>query len=155
MARPTKLTPQLQAKICDAIRVGCYVETAAAYCGISKDTFYRWLRQGAKAKSGIYKDFSDAVEKAMADAEFRDVMIISNAATSDWKAAAWKLERRAPERWGRRDRVSADIEHSGSVTNRQEHEVHIKQEITSDPESRELIKQLWRRQQSLQAGNEG
>lgn len=149
MVRPTKLTPRLQAKICDAIRVGCYVETAAAYCGISKDTFYRWLRKGNEEEEGIYRDFVDAVEKAIADAEFRDVMIISNAATTDWKAAAWKLERRAPDRWSRREKLSAQVEHSGQITNRTEHDIHIKQEIISDPESRELIKQLWRRQQDL------
>lgn len=149
MARPTKLTPQLQAKICDAIRVGCYIETAAAYCGISKDTFYNWLRKGARANSGIYKDFSDAVEKAIAEAEFRDVMIIANAAATDWKAAAWKLERKHPDRWGRKDKVSAEVEHSGEVKNTNKQEVHVKQEIIADPESRELVKQLWRRQQSL------
>lgn len=104
--RPTKLTPELQKKIIDAIRAGNYMETAAAYAGISKDTFFRWLRKGARAKSGIYKEFHDAVEKALAEAEVRDVMIIANAATSDWKAAAWRLERKFPDRWGRKESVN-------------------------------------------------
>jgi hypothetical protein len=40
------------------------------------------------------------------------VSIISLAAETDWRAAAFYLERTAPERWGRRDR----IEHQGRVT---------------------------------------
>jgi hypothetical protein len=100
--RPTKLTPEVQKKIVDAIRAGNYMETAAAYAGISKDTFYRWLRRGARARNGIYKNFHDAVEKALAESEVRDVMIIANAAATDWKAAAWRLERKFPERWGKK-----------------------------------------------------
>jgi hypothetical protein len=108
--RPTKLTPEVQKKIVDAIRAGNYMETAAAYAGISKDTFYRWLKRGARAKSGIYKNFHDAVEKALAESEVRDVMIIANAAATDWKAAAWRLERKFPERWGKKSQYYDDEE---------------------------------------------
>jgi len=44
MARPTKLTPAVQKKIVDAIKAGNYMETAAAYAGISKQTLYNWTQ---------------------------------------------------------------------------------------------------------------
>lgn len=110
--RPTKLTPELQAKICDALRTGNYLETAAAFAGIDKTTLFDWLRRGARSTSGIYHDFSRAVEKALADSEARDVALVSKAAAEGiWQAAAWRLERKFPERWGRRDhhRVEAAL----------------------------------------------
>lgn len=142
--RPSKLTAELQSRICDAIRAGNYIETASAYAGISKDTLYNWMKKGAREKERvagtsrsirkkeqIYVDFSDAVEKALAEAEVRDLIIISNAAKNDWKAAAWKLERKFPKKWGRKEQVSADIktEHSGEVVERNEHDISITHKI--------------------------
>lgn len=102
MGRPEKLTPELQQKIVDALRLGNYIETAAAYAGVSKTTIYDWLKKGARSKKGKYKDFSNAVEKALAEAEMRDVALIGNAAKENWQAAAWRLERKFPARWGRK-----------------------------------------------------
>ncbi|MCS1351159.1 hypothetical protein [Mechercharimyces sp. CAU 1602] len=102
MARPTKLTPDVQQKILDAIRLGNYLETAAAYAGISKSTLYDWLRRGEREKSGRYKEFSDAVEKHLAEVEVRDLAVITRAAQENWRAAAWRLERKFPDRWGYR-----------------------------------------------------
>jgi hypothetical protein len=112
--RPTKLTPELQERICLAIRAGNYIEVAASFAGIHKDTFYRWLKRGARASRGIYREFSDAVEKALADSEAGDVARISKAAEQGhWQAAAWRLERKHPQRWGRRDRVQTEISGPG------------------------------------------
>jgi len=123
--RPTKLTPELQRKITDAIRAGNYMETAAAYAGIHKDTLYAWLKRGARDKSpkSPYRQFSDAVEKALAEAEVRDVALIAKAAEKEWQAAAWRLERKFPDRWGRKDRVQADIRHQGQVALEVTHDV--------------------------------
>jgi len=100
--RPEKLTPELQQKIVDAIRMGAYIETAAAYAGINKSTLYDWMRRGARAKSGKYKEFSNAIEKALAESEMRDLAVIAKASQENWQAAAWRLERKFPDRWGRR-----------------------------------------------------
>lgn len=154
--RPNKLTPEIQAKICDAIRAGAYVETAAALAGISKDTFYRWLKKGARAKSGKFKAFNEAVHKAMAEAEFQDIMIIANAAKVDWKAAAWKLERKYPERWARKDRSDVNLNHSGEVSKNETHEITfgLSEQLENDPESVELAKQLLRRRFAIQSDGE-
>jgi len=151
----TKLTPELQDKIIAAIRAGNYLETAAASAGIQKETFYDWLRKGARHKKGdksteAFKSFSDAVMKAMAESEAvaiaaihqagmpRDVtktrtvrkQVIENgkpvydengrpiyttetitevAREHDWRALAWRLERRFSKRWGRREFLEATV----------------------------------------------
>ena len=107
MARPKhttklELNPELQIRIVTYIQAGAYVETSAAAAGICKDTFYDWLKRGAAGEIP-FKGFSDAVQKAAAEAEVRDLAIIDKAARGGtWQAAAWKLERRNPKAWGRR-----------------------------------------------------
>ncbi|OGG56630.1 MAG: hypothetical protein A3F84_08380 [Candidatus Handelsmanbacteria bacterium RIFCSPLOWO2_12_FULL_64_10] len=129
--RPSKLNPALQKRIVQAIRRGCYVETAAALAGLHKDTFYAWLKKGAQEDGEkIYRDFSAAVEKALAESERDDLAVIEKAGRGyevtkektvvykdgsvetttetstrfNWQAAAWRLERRFPERWAKIDR---------------------------------------------------
>lgn len=115
--RPTKLTKSLQDEFVKVLKAGNYIETAAAYVGLHKSTVYDWLKRGAREKERVrkdgrlrvrkeeqkYVDFSDAVEKALAHAEIRDVAIIGKAAETQWQAAAWRLERKFRDRWGRSD----------------------------------------------------
>lgn len=127
MGRPTKLTPELTVKICDMLRAGNYLETAAAYAGVDKATLHRWLKRGRqeiervetsggkgkiRKNEQLFVDFCNSVEKALSEGEVRDLIIISNAAKSDWKAAAWKLERKFPDRWGRKV-IEANLHHTG------------------------------------------
>ena len=99
------IKPQIREDIMKAVRLGNYLETAAAYAGINKDTLFAWLRQGARDESGPFKEFSDSVSKAMAEAEMTDLGRIQEAAKTNWQASAWRLERRNPARWGRKDRT--------------------------------------------------
>jgi transposase len=99
--RPTKLTPEVQERIVTALRAGNYRETASRHAGISYMTFRRWEMKG------------EAIKKAEADAEVRDLELISKAAEEQWQAAAWKLERKYPQRWGRRDATKLEL--SGEV----------------------------------------
>lgn len=104
--RPTKFDQEIANKILTLIRSGNYIEPAAAAAGLHKATFYAWLKKGAKAGSGPFKDFNDAVVQAVAHAEALDVSIIGKAAQNgDWRASAWRLERRNPKRWGRKDQI--------------------------------------------------
>ncbi len=146
-----KLTPTVQEKITTAIRHGNYLETAAALAGIQKETFYDWLRKGARSTTDdIYKDFSDAVFVALAESEVQAVAVIDAAGMPhdvtrirttrkplledgrpvldadgnqlyitetitevarehDWRALAWRLERRFSKRWGRREYLEAAV----------------------------------------------
>ena len=78
--RPSKLTPELARRICDLVRAGNYLETAAAAAGIGHDTIRDWLRKGARARSGPHHDFAEAFARADAEAEARHVTLISTAA---------------------------------------------------------------------------
>lgn len=110
--RPTKLTPELQERVAAHVAAGAYVETAVAACGISKTSFYEWLRRGAEENEGPHREFLDAVEKAQAEAELKDLENITRAAAEgNWQASAWRLERKFPDRWARRERMR--LEHTG------------------------------------------
>lgn len=109
MARPTKLTPEVREIICKAIVGGNYKETAAQAAGIDKGTLYNWLKAGEAAKSGAFFDFFNAVKKAESEAELRNVVIIQQAAKKSWQAAAWYLERKHRERWGRNESLTVTI----------------------------------------------
>ena len=146
--RPTKLNFDTHNKIITAIRAGNYIETAAAYAGIDKSTLYDWLKRGEREKQRVaqnprykirksekpYVEFSNAVEKALAEAEVRDVAIIAKAAEEQWQAAAWRLERKFPDRWGRKV-----IEHTDSDRKRLQDE-KLKAETELTKERTKLIK---------------
>jgi transposase len=100
--RPTSFDEQKAETIVELLRAGNYIDVAAAYAGISRATLYNWLRQGARHKTPELAQFAADVEQARAEAELRNVAIISNAAATNWQAAAWWLERTALRRWGRR-----------------------------------------------------
>lgn len=114
MPRPTKLTPKLQEQVVGYLRAGAYVETAAAAAGISKETLYSWLRRGA-ADEVPFAAFAEAVEEAQALAEMRDLALIGKAAETEWTAAAWRLERKFPSRYGRRQAVEVSGPEGGPI----------------------------------------
>jgi transposase len=114
MSRPTKLTAETQKRILSALRVGATHEHAATSAGIHYATFRRWMQQGERATRGQFCEFCEAVKSAEAVAAVGWLAAIEKAAqTGQWQAAAWKLERRYPEAWGRRDRMQ--VEHSGEL----------------------------------------
>jgi len=123
MARPTKFTQERQDKIITALRAGHYRETAAAYGGISYETLRQWLKRAENPTDHPeYPAFRDAVCEAEAQAEVADLALIRRAASDgEWRAAAWRLERKHPERWGQRAKV--EVEHSGELQH--SHEVRI------------------------------
>lgn len=152
--RPEKINAKIIDAIVSAIKAGNYMEASAAYAGISKDTLYRWLKTGTrlldemdseegkrkykpKPKDLPYILLARGIRKATADAEVRDVSMISKAAAGgvevsettevydaagnltskivktktvppQWQAAAWRLERKYSKRWGRRLTVKKD-----------------------------------------------
>lgn len=102
LGQPTKYTPARIRTVIQYIRAGNYVETAALAAGIGVSTLHEW-----RAK---HPDFAEAIQSARAIAEQRNVLLIQNAASESWQAAAWWLERSFPQKYGRHDR----IEHTGA-----------------------------------------
>jgi len=101
MGRKTKLTPELSEKIANYISTGNYDCVVCGLVGIHVSTYYRWLSMGEKAKKGPYKEFYDAIKKAEAAREMKWIRDID--ADTSWQSKAWLLERRYPERWGKRE----------------------------------------------------
>ena len=98
MPRQTKLTPDLQERILNMIRLGNYRNVAAQAVGIAPETFSRWMSR----PHDPYRQFRQAVEQAEAMAEVSMVALIAKAARDDPKYALQYLARKAPERWAQR-----------------------------------------------------
>lgn len=106
MTRRAKYTPDAVAKITDAIRMGATYELASNYAGIAYETFRMWRDK--------YPAFSAAIKAAEGEAAMKWLTMIEDAAhNGTWQAAAWKLERRYPEQYGRQ---VTDNQHSGDIT---------------------------------------
>jgi transposase len=106
--RRSKLTAEVQEKIVRVIRAGNYAYIAAEYAGIGQSTFYRWLEQGEAQTTGPYRDFREAVKAAEREAEIRAVATVQQHMGKSWQAAMTYLERKFPQRWGRRLDVTTE-----------------------------------------------
>jgi hypothetical protein len=101
--------------IISSIRAGAYQEQAALAAGISVATLHSWLASGRGGVSKDYVKFLEAVTRAKAEDEVRDLVLITKAASEDWKAAAWKRERMSPARYGPKIRVTLTAEFDSAV----------------------------------------
>lgn len=112
--RPTKLTKETAQKVIDNIHMGCFIDTAAAAAGIARSTLHEWLRKGEEdlkaKKRTVAAGFKREYDSAAAMAEQMMVELIDKAAKTEWKAAAWKLERKWPDRWAKRQVLSVTRE---------------------------------------------
>lgn len=139
--RPTKLTPELQEQICRYIAAGNYLITACNAVDINPETYRRWLGWADKEseRGGIYHGFYVAIKKAEAEREAVIVQRLIDASMpgerkrvvktddegktsievtetgGEWLAAATFLERRHPERWGRKDRSTLVVEETKQI----------------------------------------
>jgi len=114
MGRKSKLNDKLVQHAYDLIRAGNYQRHVAQALGIAEETWYRWLREGERAKSGLKRQFYEVVKKAEAEAVARNVALIQKAAQDTWQAAAWWLERKCPEEWGKKNKL--DVQADGEFT---------------------------------------
>ena len=88
--RPTKLSPAVQSRICDALRAGNTRKAAAEYGGVTESTFYNWLERGRNPrmtkKNRVFKadkgflEFLESVTRAENEAQVRNVAVLQKAA---------------------------------------------------------------------------
>lgn len=126
MGRPSKLTPEREAKILQLLRDGNFREVAVRAVRVSYPTFCRWM----KCKSKRYRNFRKAVLEAEQEAEIAMVAVVRSAAYDDAKHAEWWLERKVPDRWGKKEtrrqeitgkdggpiESKTQVEHTGKLT---------------------------------------
>jgi len=116
IGQPSKLTPEVQAKVIEALAAGNYAQVAADYAGIANRTYYSWIERGHAAEKldpvpaleQPYLQFMQAVKEAETKSHMRAVALVQMAMGSDWKAAMTYLERKFPAMWGRRDRMQLE-----------------------------------------------
>ena len=107
MGRREKLTPEVEEKFLQAIRLGCPIKDAAGCAGISEGTYHLWRvisetginpankKRAPKAQRDNYIRFIKRVKEVEGEATAAWLAIIEQAASEGkWTAAAWKLERR-------------------------------------------------------------
>lgn len=111
------LDEPLLARIVDTVRVGNYLKTAAAYCGVGYSTLLLWqqkgraqqerLQAGLPVEDGqeLYLELVEQVTQAEASAQVAAVGSIRRAFADDWRAASHYLAVKAPEEWAKRSTV--------------------------------------------------
>jgi transposase len=133
--RPSILTPEVIEDFRRLLPTVMYLETVGDYLGVSRMTWREWIRRGRKEhdrlarnprakpkqKEALYLQFFDCHRKAIAEGQIYDAGVIKRASADQtnaegdvvrqgqWQAAAWRLERRFPKQWGRKD----SHEHTG------------------------------------------
>jgi hypothetical protein len=92
----------------EAIKNGNYASTAAEAAGIGKSTHYQWIEKGEQGLKP-YAEYEEAIKRAEAEAEMNAVKVIQAASRENWTAGAWYLERKFPDKWGRKDKLTQEI----------------------------------------------
>jgi len=103
MTRQPVLTQRVVDDLAMAISLGATYDLACKYAGISYDTFADW-RKGKLPRSvepEIKARFVQVTTRAEGQAAVKWLAKIEQAANEDWRAAAWKLERRHPHDYGK------------------------------------------------------
>jgi hypothetical protein len=86
--RPTKLTEETVIKLESILKIGGTIEEACSYALISRETYYRWLKEdiGFMTKMEQAKHYSDIVAK--------NIVVDSMHKDRNLETAKWWLEKR-------------------------------------------------------------
>ncbi len=111
--RPSYLdNPKVLRAFIAALKASGSTETAIRCSAIGRNTFYAWQkkyrdgeRDGGHVKANLF-DFMEQVETTLGERKKAYEKLIYAHARTNWSAAAWWLERRFPEEYGR-DRLNA------------------------------------------------
>ena len=99
--RPTKYDPAIAEKIGELIRLGLNFRQICASLGIGVETLREWRREKPELSVEICRAQAQAVTDRLA--------LINAAAATSWPAAAWWLERKHPQDWGRPNDLTLDV----------------------------------------------
>lgn len=115
----------LAAALLEHLALGAPVLTSCGAAGVSELRYYAWIARGEKAREAEdagrkirerdvpFRDFAIAAQRAQALAIIDLHSQIRKAAETDWRAAAYLLERIAPENYGKR--VTVHVGRDASV----------------------------------------
>ncbi len=154
--RPSLFTPDRVERLLQSLSIGAYRKTACQAAGISIECFQDWMTRGrAEIEEGAnperevlnaeeveadpesvlpkyapcltFAQLVRAVELSETDAEMRMLGVVATAAYADARHAQWFLERKFPEHWAARHRVSIGGDASAPpVTTKSEGSIEVK-----------------------------
>ena len=101
MGNKTRLTKEIGKKICQLVAQGNYPSSACEQVGVPNSTFFGWLKRGETTQEEPYKSFAGALRMAESISESSAIAEIVE--SPDWRARAWFLERRYPDRWSQKN----------------------------------------------------
>ena len=103
----TKKTPERMQAVIVNIRDGQPITRAARLAGLNPATVHRWREED--------EEFKEAVEDAL---EFQIAVLtakVDRASDTDWKAAAWRLERLRPDEFGAKKELQVTATQSNGI----------------------------------------
>ena len=115
MPAKLKLTRKLVDQIVELKRDGLCDADIIAAIGVNQSTFYRWLKDGEDAKSGVKRALYTELKKAESEYKRSLLTTIKSAAMSRaryWTAAAWLLERKYPMEYGKMERKAEESDNA-------------------------------------------
>lgn len=122
MSKPHKLDKRRRQRVVEAVSAGLTREQQAAYAGCARSTLQDAIARGRADSRGIWHDWVAELEEAEARAIVANIALIQRSARDGtWQAAAWLLERRYPQQFGRYVRTENRTEHRGSITTASAH----------------------------------
>ena len=140
--RPTALTPEVSDIIYNYVANGNYPGTACMAAGLDESTIYKWRNKAALYKQWlddnsiytddiedlpdhdnglIYYQFFMRLKTAESLAEINHVNNLKAAGAAGpqfWAASATYLERKHPDRWGKRDAVDVNVKDATQLLER-------------------------------------
>ena len=115
MPAKVKFTRKLVDQIVELKRDGLCDADIIAAIGVNQSTFYRWLKDGENAKSGVKRALYTELKKAESEYKRSLLTTIKSAAMSRaqyWTAAAWLLERKYPMEYGKMERKAEESDNA-------------------------------------------
>lgn len=102
--RPTKLTDEVVKKLEETASIGASIEEACYYAGISRETYYKWLRKNPALSDRLSELRQRLPLKARQN-------IVGRIEAGDIELSQWLLVRAKPEEFNPKMKV----EHSGAI----------------------------------------
>jgi transposase-like protein len=96
---------EVRDRLLDNLREGMSIVAACTQAGISENTYYRWLDE---CQDGEWTEEVDAA-KDFAEAVALSKLKRLGDEKADWRAYAWILERRYPDRWGAKKELELNV----------------------------------------------
>jgi len=113
----SKITLDRIQAIAEGVRRGMYPHRAASLAGVSDQSCYRWLEQGRAEQAqgmgpgeSLFVAFVEAIKASEAEfiAECLEVIRAAGKMPQHWTSAMTHLERRFPDEYGQKGRVTIE-----------------------------------------------